>query len=215
MSRPPFDLTLYLVVGRADCGERPLAEVVERAVAGGVTLVQLREKTAPSSEVARLASELLEVLRPRGVPLIVNDDIEATLASGAEGLHVGQEDLSPAEARRLLGHERILGLSVGSPAEAKGANPAVVDYVGIGPAYATPTKADAGAPLGPGGVAALRALTPTLPACAIGGIKAANAAEILAAGVDGIAVVSAIAGAADPKAAAAALRTALLRSRPG
>ena len=215
MSRPAFDLGLYLVIGRADCAGRPLVEVVERAVAGGVTLVQLREKQAASAEVATLARSLLALLRPRGVPLIVNDDIAAALAAGADGAHVGQQDLGAAEARRRLGIERILGLSISNDAEAEAVEPALVDYLGIGPVYATPTKTDAAPALEPAGVARLRRRWPAIPACAIGGIKAANAAEVMATGVDGLAVVSAIAGAEDPRAAAAALRQAMLRARPG
>jgi thiamine-phosphate pyrophosphorylase len=214
MTRPAFDLALYLVVGRADCAGRPLSEVVERAVAGGVTLVQLREKNATSNEIAKMARDLLAVLRPKGVPLIVNDDVEAALSAGADGAHVGQADLDAATARRRLGSDRILGLSITSDADAEAVDPSVVDYLGIGPVYATPTKTDAAPALGPAGIARLRRRWPALPACAIGGIKAANAAEVMATGVDGLAVVSAIAGAKDPRAAAQALRQAMLRARP-
>jgi thiamine-phosphate pyrophosphorylase len=189
--------------------------VVEQAVAGGVTLVQLREKAAPSREVAALAQALLAVLRPKGVPLIVNDDIEAALVAGAEGAHVGQQDLAVAEARRRLGPDLILGLSITNDAEAEAVDPALVDYLGLGPVYATPTKTDAAPALGPAGLARLRRRWPTLPSCAIGGIKQANLAEVMATGIDGIAVVSAIAGAEDPRAAAAALRLAMLRARLG
>jgi thiamine-phosphate pyrophosphorylase len=215
MTKPAFDLRLYLVVGRSDCAGRPLAEVVEAAVAGGVTLVQLREKELPSAELASLARELLAVLRPRGVPLIVNDDLEGALASGADGLHVGQEDLAAGEARRRLGADKILGLSISNDAEAHAVDPRVVDYLGIGPVYPTPTKTDAAPALGPLGTARLRRRWPALPACAIGGIKAANVAEVMAPGVAGLSVVSAIAGAADPRAAAEELRSAMLRARPG
>lgn len=214
MRKPAFDLSLYLVVGTRDTGGRPLAEVVAAAVAGGVTLVQLREKRAPTQQVAELARALRDLLRPSGVPLIVNDDLEAALASGAEGLHIGQEDLSAAEVRRRLPPDRLLGLSVGSAAEAETADPALVDYVGLGPVYATPTKDDAGAPLLPEGLKALRAQVGHLPAVAIGGIKQENAAAVMAGGVDGIAVVSAIAAAADPAAAARALRRAIGRPLP-
>ena len=214
MTPPAYDLSLYLVVGRADCAGRPLAEVVERAVAGGVTLVQLREKDAPTGVVAALARSLVALLRPLAVPLIVNDDIEAALAADAAGAHVGQQDLDAAEARRRLGPDRILGLSISDDAEADAVDPALVDYLGIGPVYATPTKTDAAPALGAAGLARLRRRWPALPACAIGGIKAENAAEVMAAGVDGLAVVSAIAGAEDPQMAAAALRQAMLRARP-
>ncbi|HKY93712.1 MAG TPA: thiamine phosphate synthase [Kiloniellales bacterium] len=215
MTKPAFDLRLYLVVGRGDCAGRPLVEVVEAAVAGGVTLVQLREKQLHSAELAALARELLAVLRPLGIPLIVNDDLEAALASDADGLHVGQQDLDAGEARRKLGPDRILGLSISTDAEAHAVDPRIVDYLGIGPVHATPTKTDAGPALGPAGTARLRRRWPAIPACAIGGIKAENAAEVMATGVDGLAVVSAIAGAPDPRAAAEDLRNAMLRARPG
>jgi len=209
MSKPAFDLRLYLVLGSQDCAGRSLSDIVAEAVAGGVTLVQLREKGADSRRVAELARALVTLLRPSGVPLIVNDDLEATLASGAAGLHVGQDDAPPASVRRRLPPDRILGLSVGNAAEAATADPALVDYVGLGPVFATPTKGDAGQPLGLAGLAALRHLVPALPAVAIGGIKLAQAAQVMAAGVEGLAVVSAIAGAADPRAAAQALRQAI------
>ena len=214
MSKPAFDLSLYLVVGRGDCAGRPIAEVVEAAVAGGVTLVQLREKQAASGELAAVARDLIGVLRPHGVPLIMNDDLEAALVSGCDGLHVGQEDLDAGEARRRLGPDRLLGLSISNDAEAAAVDPRIVDYLGIGPVYATPTKTDAAPATGLEGTARLRRRWPALPACAIGGIKPTNAAEVMATGVDGLAVVSAIAGAHDVRAAAAALRAAMLRARP-
>lgn len=213
MTKPAFDLSLYLVLGSADCAGRPLAEVAAAAAAGGVTLVQLREKHAPTQQVAELARALITALAPHGVPLIVNDDLEATLASGAAGLHVGQDDLTPAEVRRRLPPDRLLGLSVGNAAEAERADPALVDYVGLGPVFATPTKGDAGQPLGLAGLASLRRLVTGFPAVAIGGIKAESAAAVLGAGVEGVAVVSAIAGAEDPEAAARRLRQALESAR--
>lgn len=213
MTKPAFDLSLYLVLGSADCAGRPLAEVAAAAAAGGVTLVQLREKHAPTQRVAELARALIAALAPHGVPLIVNDDLEATLASGAAGLHVGQDDLTPAEVRRRLPPDRLLGLSVGNAAEAERADPALVDYLGLGPVFATPTKDDAGRPLGLEGLAALRRLVAGFPAVAIGGIKAESAAAVLGAGVEGVAVVSAIAGAEDPEAAARRLHRALESAR--
>lgn len=214
MTKPLFDLRLYLVLGSQDCAGRALTDLVGEAVAGGVTLVQLREKPASTRRVTELARALLGLLRPRGVPLIVNDDLEATLASGAEGLHVGQDDATPAVVRRRLPPGRILGLSVGNPAEALTADPALVDYVGLGPVFATPTKGDAGQPLGLEGLAALRRHVAGFPAVAIGGIKAASAAAVMGTGVQGIAVVSAITAAPDPRAAAAALRRAIEGDTP-
>ena len=202
---PPFDLSLYLVAGSGDLDGRDLLEVVGQAVAGGVTLVQLREKTTPRGLLIERARALRALLAPRGVPLIVNDHLDVALAAGAEGLHLGQDDIAPAEARAALGPGRILGLSAGDAEEAGTVDPAVVDYVGVGPAYATGTKADAGAAIGPAGLGAMRARL-ALPMVAIGGIGRARAAEVMATGVEGIAVVSAICRAADPEAAARALR---------
>ncbi len=210
--RRAFDLSLYLVVGAQDVGPRDLLEVVAAAVRGGVSLVQLREKTAPDSEVLRSARALKALLAPHGIPLIVNDRVQVALAAGAQGLHVGQDDLAPADARAAMGPDRILGASAGNLEEARYADPALVDYVGVGPVYPTASKADAGAAIGPDGVARLRVAI-SLPLVAIGGIQQSNAAQVMATGVEGIAVVSAICAAADPEAAARALRRAVEAAR--
>ncbi|RDD63670.1 thiamine phosphate synthase [Ferruginivarius sediminum] len=207
MTRQVPDLSLYLVVGAGDTGSRPLEEVVLAAVAGGVTLVQLREKNASTRAMLERAKRLKVLLVPRGVPLIVNDRVDVALAAGADGVHLGQDDMPPADARRLVGEHMVLGLSVGDENEAETADPALVDYIGIGPAFATGTKADAGSAIGPDGVAALRRRV-ALPAVAIGGITAANAVALRDSGVEGIAVVSAICAAEDPKSAARELRAA-------
>ena len=207
-----LDLSLYLVIGTADTGGRPLSEVVDAALSGGVTLVQLREKTMSDAEMTELARDLKTRLAPRGVPLIVNDRLAVALAADAEGLHLGQDDLAPAEARRALGSGRILGVSAGNETEAEIADPALVDYVGVGPAYATGSKPDAGAAIGPAGLRRLRAGL-SLPMVAIGGIGEAQVAEVMATGVDGVAVVSAICGAPDPAAAARALSRRIAESR--
>lgn len=203
-----FDLSLTLVIGAADCGGRDLLEVVGAALAGGVTLVQLRDKQAPLERLVEAARALTAVLKPAGVPLIVNDTLEAVLAAPAQGLHLGQDDLDPATARAALGPWGIIGLSAGDAAEAARVDPALVDYAGIGPAYATGSKPDAGAALGPAGIRDLRRHL-ALPVVAIGGITAARAGEIVACGVEGVAVISAIAGAPDPEAAARDLRRAV------
>ncbi len=211
---PDFDLSLYLVAGVEAAGGRDLATVVAAAVRGGVSLVQLRDKTASDAAMIAQARALKHLLAPLGVPLIVNDRLEVALAAGADGLHLGQEDMAPAEARRALGPEAILGVSAGDADEAKIADPAVVDYVGVGPVYPTGSKADAGEAIGPEGLRALRALLAP-PVVAIGGIQAVNVAEVMACGVQGVAVVSAICGAADPEAAARALRRRIDAARRG
>lgn len=201
-------LGLYLVIGEADTRGRDLLDVVEAAVAGGVSLVQLREKTAATRRQVELAAALVERLRPEGVPVIVNDRVDVALAAGADGVHLGQDDMDPRSARRLLGEKAILGLSVGDAEEARTAVPGLVDYVGLGPVHATGTKTDAGAPLGVEGVAALRRLVAGFPAVGIGGIDLESARALRGSGLDGLAVVSAIARAEDPEAAARALGAA-------
>ena len=200
-----IDYSLYLVTDRALARGRPLADVVRAAVAGGVTCVQLREKEASAREFAAAARELLSLLRPLGVPLIVNDRIDVALAAGADGVHVGQQDLSVADARRLGPPGWIVGVSAESAADAARAERDGADYVGASPVFATPTKADHAPPLGLAGLRALRAAT-KLPLVAIGGLHAGNARETIRAGADGLAVVSAIVAADDPRAAAAELR---------
>ena len=200
-----IDYSLYLVTDRALARGRPLADVVRAAVGGGVTCVQLREKEASAREFAAAARELLALLRPLGVPLIVNDRIDVALAAGADGVHVGQQDLSVADARRLGPPGWIVGVSAESVADAARAERDGADYVGASPVFATPTKADHAPPLGLAGLRALRAAT-KLPLVAIGGLHVGNARETIRAGADGLAVVSAIVAADDPRAAAAELR---------
>jgi thiamine-phosphate pyrophosphorylase len=203
--RPSLDLSLYLVVGRGDCRRYGLVETVEAAVKGGVSCVQLREKSAMAEEIAGLARALKEKLDPAGVPLILNDEVDLALSVDAAGVHLGQDDMDHRAARARLGSEKILGLSVGTPEEGEGVDPAALDYIGVGPFAETGSKSDAGAAIGAEGLKAVTALF-GLPAVAIGGISQANAAAALSGGVQGLAVVSAIAGAEDPEAAARQLR---------
>ncbi|MBK5923933.1 thiamine phosphate synthase [Rhodovulum sulfidophilum] len=179
-------------------------ELVLAAVRGGATMVQLRDKKAGDDALIELVRALKPELARRGVPLIVNDRLEVVLASGADGLHVGQSDGSPLALRRALGPGRLLGLSVEAMAHL-GAIPAgVVDYLGVGPVRATATKPDHAAPLGLGGLARIAAAS-ALPCVAIGGVGAGDARALKAAGAAGMAVVSAISAASDPEAAARAL----------
>ena len=210
--RRHLDLRLMLVTDAAMTARRGLIATVREAVAGGVTVVQLRDKEASDDDLIALARTLRAELAPRGVPLIVNDRPEVAMAAGADGLHIGQEDGDPRAARRLLGPGAILGLSVTNGAEVATVDPAVVDYVGLGPVFMTATKADAAKPLGLDGFRAVGAILP-VPFVAIGGIDTANAASIMAAGASGIAVVSAICAATDPRGAAMALRQVLDRAR--
>jgi len=205
MSAKPFDLGVYLVTDRPSLLGRELVDVVEAAVAGGIGMVQLREKTASTRDFVELARGLLARLRPYGVPLLINDRVDVALAADADGVHVGQDDMRPADVRALIGPDKILGLSVTGEAETRAAAGQPVDYLGAGPVFATATKKDAGAPQGIAGLRTMLALA-TVPVVAIGGIGPANAADVMAAGADGVAVVSAICSAPDPASAAAALR---------
>lgn len=209
---PRFDLSLYLVTDPEMTARRGLVETVAAAVEGGVTMVQLRHKDGPARMVAEAGRALHALLAPRGIPLIVNDRIDVAHAIGAEGVHVGQDDLLPAAARAILGPRAIIGLSITGENQLAGCDPAGVDYVGLGPLFPTGTKADAAGALGEAAFAVIRRRLPC-PVVAIGGITAHNAARAIAAGADGIAVVSAICAAADPGAAARALRAAVNAAR--
>lgn len=199
-------LRLYLVTDQASIGARTLTDVVLAAVQGGVTCVQLREKLANARDFFALATSLMDLLAPHGVPLIINDRVDIALACGAHGVHLGQSDLPVASARKLLPPEVFIGWSVETPADVALSGQLPVDYLGVSPVFATPTKTDTQTPWGLGGLRDLRPQT-TLPLVAIGGIHAGNAGEVLAAGADSLAVVSAICSAADPRAAAATLRS--------
>ena len=203
--RPACDLSLYLVVGPDDAPRHSLVDLVVDAVAGGVTMVQLRRKDNAGRAFLEQARVLVQVLRPLHVPLIVNDRVDVALAAGADGVHVGQEDMPAADARRLMGDGAFIGLSITSLEEAGALDGDVVDYVGVGPVFATPTKPDAATPLGIDGTRDVCRALPGVPSVAIGGVSSANAAEVLATGVHGLAVVSAICGAHHPRAAAAEL----------
>jgi thiamine-phosphate pyrophosphorylase len=183
-------------------------EIVQRALAcvrGGATMVQLRLKDADARTQVEVARALVAALPP-SVPLIMNDRADLAIASGAAGVHVGPEDLPAAAVRRILGPDRIVGVSVGNDAEALQASDA--DYVGIGPVYATASKGDAGAAIGVAELERLAVLC-ARPAVGIGGIDAANAAAVIAAGARGVAVIRTLFSAADPEEAARLLRSAI------
>jgi len=202
-----LDYSLYLVADAGYVAGRDLAGLVEAAVAGGVTIVQLRAKSLAGGAFIELATEIAGRLAAVGVPFLVNDRLDVALACGAAGVHLGQEDVPVAAARRLLGPGAVIGVSVNTAEEAGRAEREGADYVGAGPAYATATKETALAILGPEGISRI-VRTTGLPVVAIGGIGAANASELARAGAAGIAVVSAILGAPDAGCAAAELKMA-------
>ncbi|WFM71176.1 thiamine phosphate synthase [Halomonas sp. CKK8] len=198
-----LDLSLYLVTDRGLCAAHGLVETVMAAVRGGVTVVQLRDKHASDAELVDQARRLKAALSGSGVPLIINDRLEVALAAGADGLHIGQDDGDVARARAALGPEAILGLSVQTHDQLARLDPKALDYLGLGPVFATPSKQDHATPLGFEGLAALVAASP-LPSVAIGGLKAEHVASTRQAGAEGLAVISAICGTPDPEAAASA-----------
>ncbi|HDR29750.1 thiamine phosphate synthase [Rhodovulum sp.] len=176
-------------------------DLVLAAVQGGATAVQLRDKQASDAAMIAQARRLRARLAPLGVPLIVNDRLAVVLAARADGLHIGQSDGDPLRMRAALGPATILGLSIETGAQLAAVPPGAVDYLGIGPVRATATKPDHAAPLGMDGLARIVRAAP-VPAVAIGGIGAADISELKQMGCAGIAVVSAIASAPDPEAAA-------------
>lgn len=202
-----LDLRLYAIADPAHTLGRDLVELVMAAIVGGATLVQLRDKASSSRTVLERARALRAAM-PRHVPLLVNDRVDIAHAAGAEGVHLGQNDLSPAAARAILGEDAILGLTVHHPHEAKA--DARVDYLGLGPVYPTASKDPKDPPLGAEGVGRLadatRARLGPLPLCAIAGIDATNAAPVIDAGIDGVAVIGALFRATDVEAAARELR---------
>ena len=204
-------LKLYLVTDRTLSQGRSLEQVVTQAVAGGVTMVQLREKECSTGEFIDLALRLKQILKPLNIPLIINDRVDVAMAVDADGVHIGQSDMPYSLARQLLGADKIIGLSVESLDDLICANELDVDYVGISPVYGTPTKTDTAEPFGLGGLkeAVRISLHPTV---AIGGMNRDTAADIMAAGCDGIAVVSAISSAENIKEASSELKSIVDKS---
>lgn len=199
-----FDLSLYLVTDRPLSLGRDMEWIVAEAVKGGVTMVQLREKDCSTREFVELAIRLKKKLNPFKVPLIINDRIDVALAADADGLHIGQSDMPYPMARKLLGSKKIIGLSVENMDQVFEANELDVDYIGISPVFSTFTKTNTAKPFGLEGITKVMTLSKH-PSVAIGGINTRNAREIIRAGANGIAIVSAICSANNPRQAAAEL----------
>jgi thiamine-phosphate pyrophosphorylase len=202
------DLSLYLIADAEYAGSRDLVALVREAVRGGVTAVQLRAKGVDIREFLDLAVRLKTALRGRSIPLIINDRVDIALACGAEGVHLGQDDMPAEAARRILGKTKIIGLSVNTMKEAREAERLSADYIGLGPVYTTTSKETDLPILGPAGISRFRARL-EIPIIAIGGIRASNAAEVVRAGADGVAVISAVLGAADTRRAAQELERSI------
>jgi thiamine-phosphate pyrophosphorylase len=192
---------IYLVTDQTLCLGRPLASIVADAVRAGIACVQLREKTASTRKFLNQALALKPVLASAGIPLIINDRVDIALAAGADGVHLGQSDMPYDAARRLMGSNAIIGLSVETWADVEAAQNLDVAYLGVSPVFATPTKTDTRSPWGLDGLTRIRAYS-RHSLVAIGGLNAANAKEIIRAGADAVAVVSAICSAEDPFTAA-------------
>ena len=200
------DIRVYAVLDPARCRGRRLGELPEAAARGGATLLQYRDKSASTRSLIEAASEIGRALAPFDVPLLINDRVDVTLAVGCAGVHVGAEDMPAADARRLLGPEAIVGYTVHAAEEADAVPDGILDYASVGGVFATASKHNPQAPIGLEGVRALIGRLPDLPVCAISGIDHTNAAEAIAAGADGIAVISDIFMADDVMAATQRLR---------
>lgn len=209
-----FDPSLYLVTDRCLAGNRSLAWIVDQAIQGGVTMVQLREKETTTRNFLAQAQALIGLLRPQGIPLIINDRVDIALAVDADGVHVGQTDMPWRALRKLLGPEKIIGLSIENEEQAREANQMEIDYIGLSPIFSTSTKTDTAPPLGLVGIQKIRAIS-RHPIVAIGGISLNNASAVIEAGADGIAVVSAIIAAEEPRFAAVALQMKIREATSG
>jgi thiamine-phosphate pyrophosphorylase len=204
-----LDLRLYALLDPTVTGGRALTDVAAR-IADHATLVQLRDKRAGTRALIEEARRLRDVLEPRGVPLLINDRVDVALAAQADGVHIGQDDMVAKDARLLLGRTAIIGLSIRTLDHVKAAPLDLLDYVAVGGIYGTTSKDTKVEPIGVAGlremVRAVRARKPDFPVCAIAGINRGNAGEVIAAGADGVAVISALSLAPAPGEAARTLR---------
>lgn len=204
------DLRLYALLDPQRANGMPLPELARRVVAGGATLLQLRDKHGSTRRMVETAKAIKQALAESDVPLLINDRVDVALASDADGVHVGQEDMTPEDARRLLGPGAMIGLSIKTPEEAQAAPLEHLDYVCIGGVFATSSKDNPQAPIGLDGLrsraAIIRGRAADFPIGAIAGIDETNAGAVMAAGVDGVAVISALSMGDDPEAAARRLR---------
>jgi len=201
----PEMLSVYVLTDRHIAGERSIVDLIEAALRGGATMVQLREKEGSDEEMLATGRKLQQLTHQAGVPLIINDRINVALELDAEGVHVGQSDMTARDVRQLIGAHRILGVSAETVEEALLAEQAGADYLGVGDVYGTSTKLDGTPPIGLTGLAAVVQAV-SIPVVAIGGITLENAAATIQAGAAGVAVISAVVGAADPEATTRLLR---------
>jgi thiamine-phosphate pyrophosphorylase len=206
------DLSVYYITDTPLSKGRGLIETALMAARGGATIIQLRDPQASGEWLVERGRALLAVLKPLGVPLIINDRADVALAVGADGVHVGQGDMSPQEVRAILGADAIIGLSVTDPSQMRHVPWDYVDHLGVGPVISKGVKPDAAEPMGFKGLAACVRMS-RKPVVAIGGMTVEAVPDVIAAGADGLAIVAAIAGAEDPEDAAASFRTAIIHQR--
>jgi thiamine-phosphate pyrophosphorylase len=212
--RNPKSWGLYLVTDRRQAGGHDLLQVVEQTLRVGVSAIQLREKDLTTRDLYHLAEKLLAMTRPTGAALLINDRVDVALALPADGVHLTRRSLPPREARELLGPAKLMGVSCHSLAEVREAEDGGADFVVLGPIFETPSKGTFGPPVTTTLLRQARAATP-LPILAIGGINATRIPEVMAAGADGVAVISAVMAAPHPGAAAAELLAAVAAARKG
>ncbi|MCQ9636923.1 thiamine phosphate synthase [Chryseobacterium sp. WG23] len=211
MSLHPFPYQLYLVISEADCIGKNFLEVAEQAILGGVDIIQLREKNDSTALFLQKAGKLIEITEKYGIPLIINDHLEVAEKVNSAGIHVGNNDTAPTFLRQQPSiQNKIIGYSIEHLAQLENKQTLVSDYLGISPVFKTNTKTDTVTEWGLEGVAKIRQLTEK-PLVAIGSIHLGNAKEVLNAGADCLAVVSAICGAADPQKAAYELKNEILK----
>ena len=211
-SREPREWGLYLVTDRYQTGSRDILEVLGQAAAAGAPAIQLREKGLDTVEMYRLAETLLAMTRRTGAALLINDRADVAMALGADGVHLTRKSLPPRDVRSLVGSRMLIGISCHGLEDVREAVDGGVDFVVLGPIYATRSKAPYGPPLAPGILREARRICP-LPILAIGGIKTARVSEVVSAGADGVAAISAVLAAPDPGAATRELLDAVAAAR--
>ncbi len=211
MDKPKIDLSLYVVTDRYLSGKLPPGKVVEQAIQGGATCIQLRDKEGDGGDLFKIALELKEITQKRNITFIINDRLDIALAVKADGVHLGQEDLPAGIARRIMPPEMILGVSANTVQQALEAQEAGASYLGIGPVFSTTTKTDARPPIGLGTLSEICS-TVDIPVVGIGGIDAGNAGLVIEAGAQGVAVVSFVVGAEDIIGAAEKISRSVLKA---
>jgi len=208
------DYTLYVIVGTGSNREKPLLDIAREAIEGGASVIQLREKEMKARELVETGLKLRALTAEKGVKFIVNDRVDVARAVDADGVHLGQEDLPLAMAREILGPDKVIGISASSIQEALAAEREGADYIGLGAVFATRTKGDAGRPVG---VEMVREVVRrvSIPVVAIGGIDLDNVGQVVRAGADGIAVVSAVTTVSDVAGAARRLLNRIKEAKKG